>query len=180
MLPSMAETATTTEGRGGATALARPDQGAAPTSLVPAVHAASQFRGRGEYAIDDKGRLTLPAQMRKALLQGGSLVVLDGRAVIWDEATYQRAVDELNAKIPAELTSDDVRGFLSNTHQVSPDSQGRIVIPHAVRIEAGLDRDVLVLGAGPRIEIVPVGDASLDAGLAVADEVVRALDEARF
>jgi MraZ protein len=152
----------------------------ASTSAAP-VHAASQFRGRGEYAIDDKGRLTLPVQMRKALLGGGSLVVLDGRAVIWDEPTYRDAVDQLNERVTAgELTSAQVRGFLSSTHPVSPDSQGRIVIPHAVRIEAGLERDVLVLGAGPRIEIVAVGDAVLDAGLTVDDAVVEVLDHARF
>ena len=73
-----------------------------------------------------------------------------------------------------------MRGFLSSTHPISPDSQGRIVIPPAVRIEAGLERDVLVLGAGPRIEIVPVGAAVLDAGLTVDDAVVDALDHARF
>ena len=173
----MAETGATTTERSGATALMSPD---ASTSAAP-VHAASQFRGRGEYAIDDKGRLTLPVQMRKALLDGGSLVVLDGRAVIWDEPTYRAAVDQLNERVTAgDLTSTQVRGFLSSTHLVSPDSQGRIVIPHAVRIEAGLERDVLVLGAGPRIEIVPVGDAALDAGLTVDDAVVEVLDRARF
>jgi len=173
----MAETGATTTERSGATALMSPD---ASTSAAP-VHAASQFRGRGEYAIDDKGRLTLPVQMRKALLGGGSLVVLDGRAVIWDEPTYRRAVDRLNERVSdGELTSTQVRGFLSSTHLVSPDAQGRIVIPHAVRIEAGLERDVLVLGAGPRIEIVPVGDAALDAGLTVDDAVVEVLDHARF
>jgi len=172
----MAETTTTTERRGGAPALDRPE--VAPAGSA---HPASQFRGRGEHAIDDKGRLTLPVQMRKALLGGGSLVVLDGRAVIWDEPTYQRAVDELNQRVAdGELTSTQVRAFLSNTHQVNPDTQGRIVIPHAVRIEAGLDRDVLVLGAGPRIEIVPVGDAALESVLAVEDAVVEALDRALF
>lgn len=166
----MAETGAATEERSGATALMSP-AGPAP------VHAASQFRGRGEYAIDDKGRLTLPVQMRKALLGGGSLVVMEGRAVIWDEPTYQRAVEALNARVTAgELTSTQVRGFLSGTHPVSPDAQGRIVIPHAVRIEAGLDRDVVVLGAGPRIEIVPVDRAVLETGLAVDDAVVEVLD----
>lgn len=173
----MAETGAATGERSGATALMSPD--VAP-STAP-VHAASQFRGRGEHPIDDKGRLTLPVQMRKALLGGGSLVVMDGRAVIWDEPTYQRAVDELNERVASgDLTSSQVRGFLSSTHQVSPDSQGRIVIPPAVRIEAGLERDVLILGAGPRIEIVPVGTAVLDAGLTVDDAVVDALDHARF
>ncbi|HEY1117113.1 MAG TPA: hypothetical protein VGE43_05380 [Acidimicrobiales bacterium] len=173
----MAETGAATEERSGATALMSP----AATPAPAPVHAASQFRGRGEYAIDDKGRLTLPVQMRKALLGGGSLVVLDGRAVIWDEATYRAAVDQLNERVTSgDLTSTQVRTFLSSTHGVTPDSQGRIVIPHAVRIEASLDRDVLVLGAGPRIEIVPVGDAALDAGLTVDDAVVDVLDHARF
>jgi MraZ protein len=173
----MAETGAATEERSGATALMSPD---VASSRAP-VHAASQFRGRGEYAIDDKGRLTLPVQMRKALLGGGSLVVMDGRAVIWDEPTYQGAVDQLNERVATgDLTSAQVRGFLSSTHPVSPDSQGRIVIPPAVRIEAGLERDVLVLGAGPRIEIVPDGAAVLDAGLTVDDAVVDALDHARF
>lgn len=171
----MAETTTTAERGSGAAALPRPDAAGAGS------HPASQFRGRGEYAIDDKGRLTLPPQMRKALLGGGSLVVLDGRAVVWDEATYRRAVDELQARVSGgELTSTQLRAFLSNTHPVSPDTQGRIVIPHAVRIEAGLERDVLVLGAGPRIEIVPVGDAALEEVVAVDDAVVEVLDRALF
>jgi MraZ protein len=169
----MAETITSTERTSGAPALAGPDGAGG--------HPASQFRGRGEYAIDDKGRLTLPPQMRKALVAGGSLVVMDGRVAIWDEATYRRAVDTLLERVSAgELTSGQVRSFLSNTHQVSPDTQGRIVIPQAVRVEADLDRDVLVLGAGPRIEIVPVGDAALDAAPIVADEVVDVLDRALF
>lgn len=172
-MPSMAETRAATEERSGATALMSPAGAPEPAP----VHAASQFRGKGEYAIDDKGRLTLPVQMRKALLGGGSLVVMDGRAVIWDEPTYRRAVEALNARVAAgELTSTQVRGFLSSTHPVSPDSQGRIVIPHAVRIEAGLERDVVVLGAGPRIEIVPVDRAVLETGLAVDDAVTEVLD----
>ncbi len=174
-MPSMAEDVATIREPGGAIAHAGPD------ALPAASHARSQFRGRGEYAIDDKGRLTLPAQMRKALRDGGNVVVLDGRAVIWDEATYRAAVDELDRKVAElELTASQVRGFLSNTHPVTPDAQGRIVVPHVVRIEAGLERDVLVLGAGPRIEIVPAGDAALDELVAVSDEVVEVLDRARF
>jgi len=170
----MAESATRTERPSGADTLVRPDG-----SRGSAAHPASQFRGRGEHAIDDKGRLTLPAQMRKALQGGGCLVVLDGRPVIWDEPTYQRAVDELNARVAdGDLTSSQVRAFLANTHLVSPDTQGRIVIPHAVRVEADLDRDVVVLGAGPRIEIVPVTEASLEAFVGVDDQVVEILDRA--
>jgi MraZ protein len=142
---------------------------------------ATRFRGRAEYAIDDKGRLTLPPQMRKPLADGGNLVVLDGRVVIWSEATYQRAVAELNARVDSlDLTQADVRAFLSNTHPVTPDAQGRIVVPHAARVEGGLEREVLVLGAGPRIEIVPAGVDSLEGSLGVPTEIADALDRAKF
>ena len=143
-------------------------------------HAATRFRGRGEYAIDDKGRLTLPAQMRKALVDGGNLVVLDGRAVVWDEPAYRTVVDRLRDQVDAgDLTGMQVDRFVSNTHAISPDAQGRVVLPPAVRIEAGLDRDVLVLGVGSRIELVPAGDSSLEASLGVDDEVAVAIDRIR-
>lgn len=171
----MVETETSVGQARGDGSLGIPD----PSGLEP--HPASRFRGRGEYAIDDKGRLTLPPQIRKALVGGGNLVVLDGRAVIWDEPTYRDAVDELNRKVASlDLVASDVRTFLVNTHQVMPDTQGRIVIPASVRIEAGLSRDVVVQGAGRRIEILPVGDAALDSSLGVSDLVVDTLERAAF
>lgn len=119
--------------------------------------------------------------MRKPLMAGGSLAVLDGRVVLWTEETYRAAIDHLNALVDSgDLRQYDVRGFLSNTHQVNPDTQGRIVVPHAVRIEAGLDRDVVVLGSGSRIEILPAGAQALDGLLGVDDSIVDALDRANF
>lgn len=144
-------------------------------------HEATLFRGRGEYAIDDKGRLTLPSQMRKPLGDGGNLVVVDGVVVLWAEVTYRRLVDELRTQVAEhELTQSAVRAFLANTHPVAPDTQGRIVVPHAARIEGGLERDVFVLGSGPRIEIVPAGSDVLEAALGVPAEIAAALDRAQL
>lgn len=144
-------------------------------------HLASLFRGRGQYAIDDKGRLTIPPQMRRPLVDGGNLVVLDGRAVIWTEETFQQAVDHLGSLVDGvEITQQYVRGFVSSTHPVSLDSQGRIVIPPAVRVEADIENQVLVLGSGPRIELVPAGTLELDELFGVHDKIVSALDQANF
>ncbi len=164
----MVETQTLETGIGGAETLARP-------------HLPSLFRGRGQYAIDDKGRLTIPQQMRRPLVEGGNLVVLDGRAVIWTEETFQQAVDHLDSLVDGvDMTQQYVRGFVSSTHPVSLDSQGRIVIPPAVRVEADIDNQVLVLGSGPRIELVPAGRQNLDELFGVHDEIVSALDRANF
>lgn len=177
-MPFVVETETPSVERSGETSLAATASSPAPT----APHLASLFRGRGEYAIDDKGRLTLPPQMRRPLVgAGGSLVVLDGRVVLWAEETYRAAVDHLNALVAdGALDQQHVRNFLSSTHLVSPDTQGRIVVPHAVRVEAGLDRDVVVLGAGARIEIVPAGVETTLGLLEIDDTVVDALDRANF
>jgi MraZ protein len=119
--------------------------------------------------------------MRKPLAEGGNLVVLDGRAVIWNESTYRQAADELNRQVAQhDLSQAHVRAFLSNTYPVSPDTQGRIVVPHPARVEAGLDRDVIVLGAGPRIEVVPADVDALDDLLGVDDSIAAALDRANF
>lgn len=145
------------------------------------LHEASLFRGRGEYAIDDKGRLTLPSHMRKPLAAGGNLVVVDGVVVLWSEITYRRLVDHLRQQVADhEITGSAVRAFLANTHPVTPDTQGRIVVPHAARVEGGLERDVLVLGSGPRIEIVPAGSDVLEAALGVPTEIADALDRAQL
>lgn len=151
------------------------------TADLAGPHLPSLFRGRGQYGIDDKGRLTLPQQMRRPLVDGGNLVVLDGRAVVWTEQTFQQAVDHLQTVVDGiEVTQQYVRGFVSNTHPVSLDSQGRIVIPPAVRVEAELDSQVLVLGSGPRIELLPAGTEDLDAMFGVHDSIVDALDRAHF
>lgn len=144
-------------------------------------HDASLFRGSGQYAIDDKGRLTLPLGLRKPLLDGGNLTVLDGRAVLWNERTFRRAVDTLNEQVTAgDLDQRQVRLFLASVHTVQPDAQGRIVLPPRVRTMAGLDRDVVVAGAGPRIEIWPAGAYEYEMEIAQDESVTNALDRAGF
>ena len=49
-----------------------------------------------------------------------------------------------------------------------------------MRVEADLDSQVLVLGSGPRIELLPAGTDDLDAMFGVHDSIVDALDRANF
>ena len=115
-------------------------------------HRPSLFRGRGEYAIDDKGRLTLPAHMRKPLVDGGNLVVLDGRAVIWSRADLPRR--GRRAEPPGVASRRPQPGRRPRTSCPTPTPSAPT--PRAasscrmpVRVEAGLDRDVVVLGCRP-------------------------------
>lgn len=134
------------------------------------------FIGRGDYAIDDKGRLTLPTHMRPPLRDGGVLSPMDGRAAIWTKVTFGEAVAALRSRVSSdELPLDAVNGFLHTATPIRPDAQGRVVVPTSVRMECGLERDVVVLGSGARIEIVPADTDEIDGLVGVSFDVVDAL-----
>ncbi|WP_369962990.1 division/cell wall cluster transcriptional repressor MraZ [Leifsonia sp. EB34] len=111
----------------------------------------------GTYApkLDDKGRIILPAKFRDELASG--LVLTRGQ----EHCVYvfsQREFESLHEKIrQAPVTSkqarDYLRVFLSGASAEVPDKQNRVTIPTPLRSYAGLDRDLVVIGAGSRAEI---------------------------
>ncbi|WP_348788076.1 division/cell wall cluster transcriptional repressor MraZ [Leifsonia sp. NPDC080035] len=111
----------------------------------------------GTYApkLDEKGRIILPAKFRDELASG--LVLTRGQ----EHCVYvfsQREFESLHEKIrQAPVTSkqarDYLRVFLSGASAEVPDKQNRVTIPTTLRSYAGLDRDLVVIGAGSRAEI---------------------------
>jgi len=113
------------------------------------------FLGTFSPKLDEKGRLILPAKFRDELEHG--LVVTRGQ----ERCLYVFSRDEFavmhdrirNAPITSKLGRDYLRVFLSGAHDETPDKQHRITIPATLREYAGLDRDLVVIGAGSRAEI---------------------------
>lgn len=105
--------------------------------------------------LDDKGRLTLPAKYREHFADGVVVTrVQEGCLAVYDVETF----DSLDARFEARATSEaDVRAYQrwlnSGSHDDVPDRQGRITLPALLRAFAGLDHDVVVLGAGDRVEV---------------------------
>jgi MraZ protein len=105
--------------------------------------------------LDDKGRLTLPAKYREQFADGVVVTrVQEGCLAVYDVETF----DSLDARFEARATSEaDVRAYQrwlnSGSHDDVPDRQGRITLPAPLRAFAGLDHDVVVLGAGDRVEV---------------------------
>jgi MraZ protein len=113
------------------------------------------FLGEYTHALDDKGRLTLPARWREEL--GESVVITRGL----DQCLFVFPAERFE-KIAAELdqlgfTTADARGlsrYLSaKAIDDAPDKQGRIIVPPALREFAGLNGDALIVGAFSRIEV---------------------------
>ena len=113
------------------------------------------FLGTFEVKLDAKGRLILPAKFRDQL-QGG-LVITRGQEhclYVFPMAEFERMHEEMRQ---APLTSRDARAyqrvFLSGAVDDIPDKQGRVLIPSILRRFAGLEREIVVIGTGPRLEI---------------------------
>lgn len=111
----------------------------------------------GEYnhTIDAKGRVTIPAKFRCEL--GDHFVVTRGLANCLAAYSYERwqKIEEnlsklsLTNSIGMKLT----RLIMGNAIECEVDKMGRILITQTLRNKAGLDKDVVLVGLGDRIEI---------------------------
>ena len=116
---------------------------------------AAVFLGTHLPRLDDKGRLILPAKFRDQLAAG--LVVTRGQErclFVYPLQEFERIHEQLRqAPSTSKSARDYLRVLLSGASDETPDKQGRVTIPPALREYASLDRDVAVIGAGTRVEI---------------------------
>lgn len=113
------------------------------------------FMGEYNHTIDTKGRVIVPSKFRETL--GEEFVVtkgLDGCLFVYDNNEWS-AFEEKLKSLP--ITNKDarafVRFFLSGAASVEVDKQGRILLPGSLRDFAELQKDVVLIGVGSRIEI---------------------------
>lgn len=116
------------------------------------------FRGIHDHTLDAKNRLTVPARYRAALAQGGTLALpLDQEPYVglWLPENYDEFTGRALAGLPPLSTklAQMERFFYANSAPVELDAAGRVMIPPAFREKAGLAKDVVVVGAGFRLEV---------------------------
>jgi MraZ protein len=113
------------------------------------------FEGSFQHTLDAKGRVSIPAEMRKAT---GDIFVLS-RGL--DECLYLYPLEEW-ALVERELrelrqTSEQarryVRQMMRTVRRLVVDGHGRVTIPQWHRGFAGLETNVLINGALDHIEI---------------------------
>lgn len=116
----------------------------------------SGFLGQFEYQLDEKGRVSLPAVFRKeadsdrfVLLQPHPPALTLFPEEAWK--TYRERLLEFRRHQPGG--SDLVRWIAAGAVEVSPDKQGRILIPGRLLESASLDGRVLLVGHIDRIEL---------------------------
>lgn len=104
--------------------------------------------------IDAKGRLNFPTKLRENL--GAIFYVTKGLDQPCLTVYSQEEWDRLSAKVAALPESKGCqmkRWLFSGAGNLTPDKQGRVLIPQDLRKFAGLEKDVVVIGANNKAEI---------------------------
>lgn len=113
------------------------------------------FLGTHTPKIDEKGRLILPAKFREELADGLVITRAQDRCLaIYPMATFAELTKSISAA-PASVKQvrDYQRMLAAGASDELPDKQGRITIPSQLREYAGLQTDLVVVGAINRVEI---------------------------
>ena len=115
--------------------------------------------GRSDNKVDSKGRLSIPAAMRRILAPGDhdEVVVLLVPSVhlllfnkeYWSNTIQQSIIDSVE-KIGPQNVWRAINRMSENAHMSMVDKQGRITIPSRLLKGAGIDGDAVVIGAFDR------------------------------
>jgi MraZ protein len=136
------------------------------------------FLGEYEHSLDTKGRLVLPRKFRDVLADEPCVVTKgqDDCLYVFSLEQFQHEAAKVQ-RIPRTVRRGRqyTRAFGAGALDQVPDKQGRIQLPEKLRQFAGLDKDVVVVGALDHIEIWSTDAWSAEA--AEADEYYSAIEE---
>ncbi|BEI38208.1 division/cell wall cluster transcriptional repressor MraZ [Polynucleobacter sp. HIN8] len=141
------------------------------------------FQGASALNLDAKGRMSVPARHRDALLlQGEGRVTLtkhpDGCLLLFPRPEWEA----FRARV-AQLPMDAHwwrRIFLGNAAEIDLDGAGRILITPELRTSANIEREIMLLGMGSHLEIWDANTYAAKEQAAIAQGMPDALKQFTF
>jgi len=119
----------------------------------------SSFKGRYSYSADNKGRIALPAKVRKNVSPGANDTFILTRGYeqclfVYPQDEWAKVEDSIRSLSPSNPQHRFfVRTLLQWAVDCQLDSQARLSIPQDLLKFAGIENEVLILGVLERIEI---------------------------
>ncbi|MEE0514357.1 MAG: division/cell wall cluster transcriptional repressor MraZ [Emergencia sp.] len=113
------------------------------------------FMGTYNNSIDTKNRMIVPSKHRDQL--GGRCVLTKGMdkcLYIYSMAEWEKQMDKIEALPESDpKVRAFIRHFCANAVDCEFDKQGRIVIPAELKEYAGIDKELVTMGAMRKIEV---------------------------
>lgn len=135
-----------------------------------------EFTGKHLHTLDDKGRVSVPAQFRRLLPKEGLYIGkgMEGSLILYPPHKWEKVRDGLASLSRNNRKNRDIiREFSQYIRPVNIDGQGRITIPSDLLEIAGITHEVIFLGFLDSIEL---WSAALYAGR--EKEQISSLEEA--
>ena len=118
------------------------------------------FIGEYEHSVDVKGRVIMPAKLREDI--GENFIVtkgLDKCLFAYSKSEWANFEEKLKTlPLTNKNARDFVRFFLSGAIECEIDKQGRFLIPANLRTYAKLEKEIVIIGVGTRLEVWNKGD----------------------
>lgn len=117
-----------------------------------------EFMFLGNYSTHldkEKGRTSLPSVFRKEV---GDVAIVtkgyEGSLLLITKANWEKVIGSVTGQsFLSAFSRQTDRYLLGNAFEIHLDSQGRFVIPQALRSYAELGKSIIFVGVGNRIEI---------------------------
>jgi len=118
------------------------------------------FKGEFQYALDAKGRMSLPLKLRKNVdLDTDRIFIItrgmDGALLLYPNKTWKTIEEKLSeySYIGSPDNRSFIRTFLSWANELELDNQFRLNIPQRHLEFAGIKNEILILGLMDKIEL---------------------------
>lgn len=117
------------------------------------------FLGEFEATIDAKGRFLIPAGFKKQLAEGDTVRFVINRGFekclsLYPVSSWEPLAVKINALNDFDpKVRQFKRYFLNGATLVEPDSAGRLLLPPTLKEYAFLQKDIVLVAAGNKMEI---------------------------
>ncbi|MEE9429851.1 MAG: division/cell wall cluster transcriptional repressor MraZ [Melioribacteraceae bacterium] len=118
------------------------------------------FLGSYKYSIDSKGRISIPAKMRKSLKPEANETFImtigtEKCIVVYPLDEWKKLNEKILEKTEEFITLDDRarREMFSNATDDKFDTQARLLLPKHLIAHAELEKEALIIGVMNKIEI---------------------------
>ncbi len=113
------------------------------------------FIGEYEHTVDVKGRIIMPSKLRENI--GEKFIItkgLDKCLFAYSKSEWANFEEKLKTlPLTNKNARDFVRFFLSGAVECEIDKQGRFLVPANLRTYANIDKEIVIIGVGTRLEI---------------------------
>jgi len=142
------------------------------------------FRGINNVSLDGKSRMALPARLRETLQQvsfGKVVLTIDIREkclMLYPLSEWEKVQTTLTglANVRSEIRTVQ-RLLIGHATDLELDAQGRVLIPKLLRQYACLDKKLILLGQGNKIEIWNEAQWNERRDVWLDGDLVESLDE---